>query len=321
MSDLDLSPPATNLPISEHSQTTLSLEGVTSPEETAPAEVVPNVIDSATSESSAIIRPIPNKCEQKDNDLPPVSASRKMISPHTEELRHYVEQFVSNFLNQSVKECLQNTHPPPSLPPVHQTHHFIPIYIQEMIHSVLENYLTNLSAHGTNIEPATHSETQGRQTEDEIMPSTTPPPGLGERSESNALTFKVYEEKILFYEARISELEFNYSKLQESTSEAHSSYSRKLLTLTEHLEAKLTEVERLQKDNNDWKDREFNMEKQIYERVSMLNEELCSVVYSSRLKSSMSECKIQELSEQLKYTQDDLSDTIEYYQVSLQSTQ
>lgn len=300
-------------------------------------DLIPPLVEIGSLESenheSEVSHAAPIDVIVSSDALPPVNTGRKLESVESANLRLYVESLVSNFLVESMKEYMKTNQPPPSISPrknIQQQQQHVPQYIHEMLHSVLQNYLMKiaessdpLSAHDVEdtSQPLSPTELTNDATASPPLATSPPEEVSDQRPESTQLLSEItksYEEKIAIYEQKILELQSSYDELQRSTSETISNQASQLVDLNEKLEEKSTELKALHTHHNDMLSNELMLRREMDERISMIDEELQSVVHTWKLSSALSDLKIQEISEQLKYTQDDLSETIEYYRVRLE---
>ena len=205
----------------------------------------------------------------------PSLSTEKNPTPESGNMKSFVQEFVSNFLEQSLAEYLHsvNQSPPTNTPNLTTPNQqFIPLYIQDLLHTVLQNYLTE------NVLKVEHSFS-------EIHRPPSPKPEAVPllevfveepiHSKRFAEMVSSYEERISNYEERLKELESNYHQLQKSSQETISSQSLKLLTLGELLEEKNDELMTLRSEQEKQKQKEQEGRQEAMEKMSLLSEELC----------------------------------------------
>jgi hypothetical protein len=264
--------------------------------------------------------------------LPPLSTEKNSVLEESGNIQSFVQTFVSSFLEQSLAEYLNSCSNPSSSPNSHDllaasespsNQQFIPLYIQDLLHTVLQNYLT------TNVLKAESLSTESQQSLSPIPPSRcTSPTGTGEvetavsveklderLSQKLVEISKEYEEKILNYEERLQELQQNYDKLQKSSQETISSQSLKLLTMSELLEEKGDEMLVLRSENERQTRKEDEMRQQLVECLGLLSEELSVVRNTWKGREQVLGKEKESLVEQLNDAQNELAEANYYYQV------
>jgi hypothetical protein len=236
-------------------------------------------------------------------------------------MRPFVQSFVANFLKQSLEEYLRSVTPSPPSLTTSGLSQYIPLYIQEMLHSVLQNYLVSainptILERASEIEaPVTTSQNQDLvpdiEEEEEIFIDKV----ALEYEQKLAEVTATFESRIAIYEAKLQELELNYHKLQKSSQETVSSQSRKILTLNELLSEKTAEIAALYSERQIQEKNDQETRREVDETMSLLNEELYGVRDMWKRMERVKEKEKRLLMDQLKEVQDDLTETVQYYQV------
>jgi hypothetical protein len=242
------------------------------------------------------------------------------------DMRPFVQSFVANFLEQSLEEYLRSADPPPPTALTNTSSdgatmsQFIPLYIQEMLHSVLQNHLVSA------LKPSP-SELSVLDEETPILPpQDIEPPVVQEEmisvtkaaleyDQKLAEVTASYEERIASYEEKMRELEHNFNKLQKTSHETISSQSRRILTLSELLSEKTAEIASLHSERQIQQQTEKERSQQVDETMGLLNEELSGVREMWKRMERVKEKEKRLLVDRLKEVQDDLTETVEYYQV------
>jgi hypothetical protein len=283
-------------------------------------------VESAHSDPQIVGNEIQPSSELRANSepiiLPPLSTG-KNVSLGSGSIESFVQTFVSNFLEQSLAEYLDSLNlssspaNPQNIPSDSSSNQqFIPLYIQDILHTVLQSYLTN---HVPKTEPLclenNHPSSPLPAHEITEIVSADKIDEASIHSQKLAEVTRNYEERISSYEERLKELESNYSKLQKSSQETISSQSLKLLTLGELLEEKNNELLILRSEKERQVRKDDENRQQAMETISLLTEELYGVRYTWKIREEVFEKEKDSLVDQLNDAQNELAETNYYYQV------